>query len=180
VYDTRQSTPTVADDMLLISFSVQGLKQMLDICNNYSKLWRYSYNADKCTVVVFNERDTVSSNNKTFYHGNSVVSETNSNVHLGVKTDHFLTNKEAVDSACNKLRGTNLNLINSGMSPQGLNPISSKIIYTSKVIPKALYGCELWSSLSATDILRLEQSHRFLCQTYAILTSYHVNGFRIE
>jgi hypothetical protein len=111
--------------MLFISYSVQGLKHMLDICNNYSKLWPYNYNADKCVVVVFNERNTVSSNKRTFYLGNSVVSETHSYDRLGVNTDHFLMNKQAIDSACNKSRGTYLNIVNSGLSPKGLNPIAS-------------------------------------------------------
>ena len=81
--------------------------------------------------------------------------------HLGVKTDPILSTKEVVDDACNKLRGTFLSIINSGISPEWFNPISSKVIYRSIVIPKAMYGCELWTSLTSTDILRLERSHRF-------------------
>ena len=33
------------------------------------------------------------------------------------------------------------------------------------VIPKALYGCEMWSNLSNTDIAKLERAHRF-CLRY--------------
>jgi hypothetical protein len=102
---TQDCSPTVADDMLLISYSVQDLKQMLEICNNYSNLWRCSYNADKCAVVVFNERDTVSSNNRTFYLCYSVVSETNSYIQLGVKTYHFLANKKPLIVLVTSLEG---------------------------------------------------------------------------
>lgn len=65
--------------------------------------------------------------------------------HLGIKTDPFLTTKELVDDACNKLRGTYFSILNSGINPEGLNPISFQVIYKSIVIPKPLYGCELWS-----------------------------------
>jgi len=34
VYNIRVSSPTVADDMLLLSYSVHGLNAMLEICSN--------------------------------------------------------------------------------------------------------------------------------------------------
>ncbi|KAH3798704.1 hypothetical protein DPMN_152306 [Dreissena polymorpha] len=37
VYDIRVSSPSVADDMRLLSYSVNWLNAMLEICNNYSK-----------------------------------------------------------------------------------------------------------------------------------------------
>jgi hypothetical protein len=43
--------PNVADNMPRISFIVRDVKQMLDMCVNYSKLWQYSYNADKCAIL---------------------------------------------------------------------------------------------------------------------------------
>ena len=40
-----------------------------------------------------------------------------------------------------------------------------KRIYDTVVLPKALYGCELWSSMSQTDILLLERLHRLSLKT---------------
>ena len=34
-------------------------------------------------------------------------------------------------------------------------------MYKSIVLPKALFGCEFWSTMSASDILQLERAHRF-------------------
>ncbi|KAH3796441.1 hypothetical protein DPMN_150009 [Dreissena polymorpha] len=65
------------------------------------------------------------------------------------------------DDACNKLRGTYLSIVNSGISPLALNPSTSIKVYNSVVTLKALYGCELWTSISAEDIIKLERSHRF-------------------
>ncbi|KAH3852096.1 hypothetical protein DPMN_094593 [Dreissena polymorpha] len=56
-----------------------------------------------------------------------------------------------VDDACNKLRVTYLSIVNSGISPLSLNTSTSIKVYNSIVIPKALYGCELWTSISTED-----------------------------
>ena len=69
--------PTVADDMLLVSFSVQGLNAMLNICDKYSKQWQYQYNPSKCAVVVFNER-TNGASNRMFKLGDHTIKEASS------------------------------------------------------------------------------------------------------
>ena len=51
----KLTSPTVADNMMLVALPSTGINAMLDICNSYSKKWRYEYNASKCSVVVFNE-----------------------------------------------------------------------------------------------------------------------------
>ena len=66
-----------------------------------------------------------------------------------------------VKDACNKIRNTFLSLVNCGIYQDGLNPLTSKRIYNSVVLPKALYGCELWSNLHPNHIMSLERAHRF-------------------
>ena len=68
---------------------------------------------------------------------------------------------DSVKEAATKLKGTFLSLINSGIHEGGLNPITSKRIYKSVVLSKALYGCELWNSLLPKHIDILEKAHRF-------------------
>ena len=60
-----------------------------------------------------------------------------------------------------KLRGTLLNIVNSGLSYSALNPLTLFKICQSVVIPRALYGCELWNSLSPGNILELDRAHSF-------------------
>jgi hypothetical protein len=169
VYNNNISAPTVADDMTLVSLSISGLNTMLDICHRYSKKWRYEYNASKCGIISFNEHFKID-NNRAFKLGNEVINEVTNYVHLGIKSDSFLSTKDIVEDSCNKLRGTYLSIVNSGISPICLNPISSMVIYSSIVIPKSLYGCELWSTLTGSDIQRLEQSHRFCLKN---IQSFH-------
>ena len=53
------TAPTQADDIVLLSLSKKNVEILLGILQNYSKKWRYVYNADKSVVIVFNEHGTV-------------------------------------------------------------------------------------------------------------------------
>ena len=55
MYDINCGSPTVADDMLVCSFSVNGLIQILVLCLRYGHKWRFEHGIMKCLVVVFNE-----------------------------------------------------------------------------------------------------------------------------
>ena len=48
------SSLSIANDMVLVSFSKFGLQMMMEICFNYSIKWHYMYNPSKCLVIVFN------------------------------------------------------------------------------------------------------------------------------
>ena len=63
--------------------------------------------------------------------------------------------------ASTKLKTTFLSLVNCGLHEDGFTPLTAKHIYKSIVLPKALYGCEVWSQLSPTQLSTLERAHRF-------------------
>ena len=134
---------------------------MLDICYSYASRWRFQNTANKSSVIIFIER-RIDSSVKHYMLGENQVSREDNYVHLGIKYDSILSTKTCIAEACNKLRGTFLSICNSGVHPDGLNPVSSKKLYNVILIPKSLFGCELWSSISETGMLKLERSHR-LC-----------------
>lgn len=68
-----------------------------------------------------------------------------------------------------------LSICNSGIHPKNLNSLTSRTIYNSVVIPKALYGCELWGNVSGCDLEKLERSHRF-CLKYMQHLSQFTNN----
>ena len=74
---------------------------------------------------------------------------------------NYGTINENVKEAASKLKGAFLSLINSGVHEGGLNPITSKSIYKAVVLPKAIYGFELWYSLQSKHIDLLEKAHKF-------------------
>ena len=164
-------SPTVADDMILMSFSNVGIQKMLDICADYSQRWRFEYNPGKCGVVVF-DHEAKSPQNRTWVLGNGSINEVDQYTHLGIVTDNNLSSKHFVHKACHKLRGTYLSILNSGLHPQGLSPLALKTIYTSVVIPGALYGAELAVYLSKNDLNQLERAHRFCVKNIQSLSTF--------
>ena len=50
-------------------------------------------------------------------------------------------------------------LSTKGIAPESLSAKTLMTIYNSAVIPKALYGCELWNYISAGDLSKLQRSH---------------------
>ena len=154
---------TAADDMVLLSLSKSGLDMLLAICYRYSCKWRYKYVPIKCSVLVFNESKTYyGRSNRHWSLGPNAVDEAENYKHLGVNCNKYLHIDINVKEAADKLKGTFFSLVNCGLlNSNSLHPLSCKKIYSSVVLPKALYGCESWFCLTASQILILERAHRF-------------------
>lgn len=98
--------------------------------------------------------------------GPNIIEETENYKHLGVNCNKYTGLKVNLKEAADKLKGTFLSLVHCGLvDASGLHPLSCKKLYCSVVLPKALYGCEVWYNLNETDILLLERAHRY-CVKY--------------
>jgi len=163
IHDINLSCPTVADDMVLMSHSRNGLNNMLQICERYAKKWKFLYNANKCAVLEFNTRTTSIPEEKfTYLLGNERLPICDKYTHLGIICDSTASANDNIKNACVKLRSTYFDLCNNGLSPRRLSASTLMTIYNSAIIPKALYGNDLWTNYSQSDILSLERAHR-LC-----------------
>ena len=100
-FDVNMNSPTVADDMVLVSLSKSGMDSMIEMCWQYSLKWRYFYNPDKCKVLVFNETPGLVPN-RYFVLGNHRLSECDTYTHLGIPTDRFLSCKNNIRDAGHK------------------------------------------------------------------------------
>lgn len=60
-----------------------------------------------------------------------------------------------------KMRGTFFGLLNIGAHKDYMNPLTSVKLYNAIVIPKALFGAELWNVLTVAQVKKLEVLHRF-------------------
>ena len=162
MYAINCGSPTVADDMLVCSYSVNGLIQILVLCLRYGHKWRFEHGIMKCLVVVFNElKRAYQQSNRQWPFGNVCIEEGTQYKHLGVVCDKNMSIDVSVKDACNKLRSTFLSLVNCGIYEDGLTPLSVRRIYNAVVLPKALYGCELWSNIQSSHLVSLERAHRF-------------------
>ncbi|MES9881493.1 MAG: reverse transcriptase family protein [Sedimenticola sp.] len=162
IHDINISCPTVADDMMLMSLSKIGLQRMMDICYKYSCNWRYDYNASKSAIVVYNEsKCEYRRSNRNWILGDEIVPDKEEYLHLGIVCDKYLSDTENVKQCNTKLRGTFLSLSNSGLGSNDLHPLTSKKLYNTVVLTKAVYGCEMWNSLSSQQVSVIERGHRF-------------------
>ena len=93
--------------------------------------------------------------------GEQEVPETSQYKHLGITIESDMALNTVTKEASTKLKATFLSLVNCGLHEDGFTPLTAKHIYKSIVLPKALYGCEVWSQLSPTQLSTLERAHRF-------------------
>ena len=120
------------------------------------------YQPPKRVVIVFNESPLdYRISNRMLTMGDDIVKEDIIYKHLGISLNKSLSIDDNVKEAASKIKGTFLSLVNSGIHDQGFNPITSRRIYKTVVLPKALYGCELWHTLLPKHIDLLEKSHKF-------------------
>lgn len=183
LYGLNCTCPTSADDMVLLSLSQTGLQTLMNICYDYGITFRYTYNAKKSAVVVSNEKkqNRTNDHNRRWYLGDTLVDECVSYTHLGVVFHNNGDLSQVVKECSSKIRKTFFSIVNYGIYENGIHPISGKHLYETVVLPKALYGCELWSDLHDDEILTLEIAHRFClkiiqglpkrCRSDIVLTS---------
>ncbi|KAH3864102.1 hypothetical protein DPMN_027116 [Dreissena polymorpha] len=132
------SAPTVADDMVLVSYSRAGLDNMLRICTSYANRWRFLYNANKCSVVIYNNKNFI--NQKEFYLGVKTIPVNDSYIHLDIECNSCLSTGNCIQEACLNLRGTYITVCAKGMGPERQSPITMSKIFNSAVLPKAIYA----------------------------------------
>jgi hypothetical protein len=161
INNTSCSCPTSADDMVLRSLTKHGLDELMQCCFKSSQLERYLYKTSKCKVVVYNETPIRYKSLSRIWHlGQEVVSEATTYVDLGVLSDKYGDLNEATNLACSNMRKTFFSLVESGLHRGCIHPLTSRKIYVSIILPKALYGCELWNNITASQTVSLERAHR--------------------
>ena len=140
---------------------------MIKICYNYSCKWGYEYNAIKSAIIVCHEKKKLQSSIKRIWCvGDDIIPEVDSYTHLGVSFDKNLNISGCLKDANAKIKRTLLSLDCCGVYENGgLNPLTSKTIYKSVVLPKGLFGCELWYDMTKSDIMFIERTYRF-CVKY--------------
>lgn len=123
-------------------------------------------------MIVANEKPSTNRFCRKWELGNDLVAETESYTHVGVLFQQNTNYAEITRECSSKLRKTFFSVINCGIFENGINPITAKHLYETVVLPKALYGCQLWSDLSREDINNLEVVHRFCVKVIQRLPKY--------
>ena len=88
-------------------------------------------------VLVFNESPfDYRTSNKMWTMGGDIVKEDIIYTYLGISLKNNLSIDDNVKEAASKIKDTFLSLVNSGIHARGFNPITSRRIYKTGVLPK--------------------------------------------
>ena len=161
--DICVSTSVQADDIALISSNEHEMQNLIDLCEHYSSSWAFNFSPSKSQVLHYGVNPRNVSNKLTLY-GDTIPLVTSSK-HVGILLESSLKSTNKTFNACRSLRSSVLSVINSGIHPSIVNPLTCSKIVQQLCYTKALYGCELWSSLTQSETEMLERSHKFACKT---------------
>jgi len=129
-----------ADDVAIMSNSVQGLQQLANVAYQYSKMWRFQFNPSKCSVMQFgDERQNI-----RIKIGKNVIKCVKKDSHLGV----VLTNKyECIEeTVLEKIQQCKTICYATQSIGSYITPITPKTfskVYWSVCVPKLCYGTEI-------------------------------------
>lgn len=158
VYNVKSTNPALADDIACLSLSPTGLQKMLNVAYRYSCSWRFSFNAQKSSVVRFGKGRPPTQH--AWKLGEEDISINDSYKHLGIIQHSQFKSGERTTESCNKGRKAYFAIRND--LSHNTNPLTLVGLYQKIVLPTVLYGCELWNNLKQTDLQVLNKFQHFV------------------
>ena len=154
----------VADDVALLSLRVEGLQSLISLMESYSKKWRFDFNISKTSIITFGESSRLFQTNSKLRRWllyNMPIEENQSCEHVGMLLTGDFSGKERSLEMARKGKGVVSSLMSAGARPGGLNPVCGINLWLTIGLPTMLYGCELWSNMTKSDLETLERVNRF-------------------
>ena len=149
------SSPTMADDTLLLSASPVGLQNMLNNVYQYGRMWRIRYSTSKTKCIVFT-KNKLSRMPFTWYMGNEPLEIVSQYNYLGIIITSDGSSKLRTETMTRK-GYTSLGLLKAyGFHDDGLSPLTCATLWHRMLIPSMLYGCEVWGKLPISELNSLE------------------------
>jgi len=142
--------PAFADDISLLALIPFHLQHLVDIVHTLCLHWKVSVNVDKSSIPVFTKRRAQPS--AYIRYGDQVIKQTASFVHLGISNCFNTKIKERISCRLQKAKNAFFSMASQGVYAQGINPLLSADLYSKVVVPIALYGSELRSNMTATEL----------------------------
>jgi hypothetical protein len=131
-----------ADDISLFGATVPGLQDLINICFEYSRLWRFNFGIikSKCMVAGGNPKCFVT--DPVWKLGCTPMDTVSSLDILGVTFNAFHKYDEYVNIRIQKCKRSMYALSNVGMSYPGLNSFSKTHLYKTICLPTLMYGVD--------------------------------------
>ena len=172
-YGKDVSSLTLADDTLLLSYTVNGLQRMIDQASQYGRQWRLVFSAPKTKCITFGESKKCNKSNTAIRHwsmNNVKIAEVDNYTHVGINICSYNSSRER--SQMMSKRGLSvLGALNSyGLSVNGLSPLTCCHIWKRVCIPSMLFGCQVWGNTPHPELIKFE---RVLKLASKIFQGYH-------
>ena len=146
-----------ADDILLISSVDSHLQKLLDICSNYSQVWRIKFNSSKSNIIEFGNQ--IFKNSK-FYINNNPISKVDKIEYLGVAIDSKLDFDLSATENFIKVQKSVFSLSFLGLQPSRISPFLQSFIYKTYCLSKFTYALETCVLKKVTrDYLNVSQNN---------------------
>ena len=161
-----------ADDVILVSDTIQGLQQKLNILRNQSIRLGISVNLDKTKIIVFRKGGFLSKYEKWFY-GEHPVEVVNSYTYLGFVFTTKMSIATSLSFFITKAKHA-LNMLFMSLNSIECHDLNVFFkLFDSKIAPILSFSSELWGVYDIEDI---EKVHTFAIKRYLGVSNHSSNS----
>jgi hypothetical protein len=164
-----------ADDIVLIAENRNDLERLMQVTYEYSIKWRFSFNYDKCSVLIFGGRQSkitmkygkcvdMCSCGFHWRLGKTLILETCSYKYLGAELDRRLSFVDFKKRIADKAKINRARIWRMGMNTGALSVRASINLWEALVRSILEYGAEVWGGeeWEEAEVIQREMGRRIL------------------
>ena len=175
MFDVPLSHLLYADDLILMSNSMEGLNKCLEKLRCYCDTWQMEVNLKKSQVIVFNSAGRLLTG-YNFFYGEKQLEQVKTYCYLGIEISCSGTLGLARNSLIEKAQKACFPL--KALINQFQLPVKNSIyLFNTFVSPILLYNAENLASLSHKQIADIEEGKKSLLD---ILMNSYINGSQFK
>ena len=146
-----------ADDIVLVTSSGEHLQDMLDTVHQYSRKYRFEFNAKKSNVMVFESSKQRGKVVKPMRLGECVLEQKTSYKYLGLDIDQGWKWHQTKARMLEKARKRVTTVCALGLRRQSISVKAAVRSWEALVLPLLEYGCEIWGEGKWREADKLQQ-----------------------
>jgi len=159
--DVYIGSPALADDLVLLSSTKNGLDTMMYKAMLYARKWRITYSPTKTKCMVFGEgksNNKINKSNREFKLGTTLIEEVYSYIHIGIELCVYMSSTERTTTMCTRGNKILAGLSAIGVRTNNVLPTISLSLWRTIGLTSMLHGAETWLSLTKNEITLLEKT----------------------
>ena len=160
-----------ADDIILVSDSVIGLQNQINVLESQSIRLGLSINENKTEIVIFRKGGYIAKNEK-WYYGNKCLKIVNAYRYLGIDFTTKLSFNNATRPFVSKAKQICFELSKSLYNIDCYSIDVFSKLFDAKVLPVLTYACELWG---LDEMLEIERVHTVSFKRFLNVSTHCAN-----